>query len=327
MRLTCNIKHLRQDIHKPSAIIPDDYEYVAESFMKVEGLGDALCLKEQREIIAAHRERTGGSYAQVETSGNCQVCGSVNALYTSLFYHALSNTYVRMGHDCADKCHCGGEAQRNAFRRSVENVREAQAGKRKAQALLVDAGLATAWALYSADYMAIPTLITRKDEAGEVISTTLPYEETTIRDIVGKLVKYGSISEATWSLIRKLVERLPERDKRNAEYAAKRAEEKAAAKPAPTGRIKIEGTVLKVEERESGFGMRTVMTVKTDEGWLCWSTVPTGATVAKDSRIVFIATVTPSANDPKFAWAKRPLLYITKEEKAAIKASQQEVII
>jgi len=318
---------MREDIHKPSAIIPDDYEYVAESFMKVEDLGDALCLKEQREIIAAHRERTGGSYAQVETSGNCQVCGSVNAIYTSLFYHTKSNTYVRMGHDCADKCHCGGEAQRNAFRRSVENVREAQAGKRKAAALLVDAGLATAWVLYSADYMAIPTLITRKDEEGEVISTSLPYEETTIRDIVGKLVKYGSISAATWALLTKLTQRLPERDKRNAEYAAKRAEEKAAAKPAPTGRIKIEATVLKVEDRETGFGMRTVMTIKSDEGWVAWGSVPTGATVVKDGRIVFVATLTPSDNDAKFAFWKRPVLYATKEEKAATKAAQQGVTI
>ena len=72
---------MREDIHKPSSIIPDDYQYVAECFMKVEGLGDALCLKAQREIIDAHRAHTGGTYAQVETTGACQVCGSVNALY------------------------------------------------------------------------------------------------------------------------------------------------------------------------------------------------------------------------------------------------------
>jgi hypothetical protein len=206
----------------------------------------------------------------------------------------------------------------------VENVREAQAGKRKAQALLADAGLTPAWELYATDYMAIPSLITRKDADGEVISTSLPYEETTIRDIVGKLVKYGSISDATWVLVKKLTERLPERDKRNAEYAAKRAEEKAAAKPAPTGRIKVEGTVLKVEDRETSFGMRTVMVVKADEGWTAWGSVPSNATVEKDSRIVFVATFTPSDTDNKFAFWKRPVLYMTKEEKAVLKAAQEE---
>ncbi len=314
---------MREDVHKPSSIVPDDYEYVAESFMKVEGLGDALCLKAQREIIAAHRAHTGGNFAQVETSGNCQVCGSVNALYTSLFYHAKSNTYVRMGHDCADKCACGGEHERNAFRRTMEDARLAQAGKRKAQALLGDAGLSAAWDLYAADYESIPTLITRKDAEGNVIVTELPYEERTIRDIVGKLVKYGSITDPTMDLLRKLVERIPGRDTRNAEYAAKRAAEKEAAKPAPKGRIKIEGTVLKVEDRESDWGSVRKMTVKSDEGWLCWSTVPSGIDIEKDCRIVFVATLSPSDNDSKFAWAKRPILYVSPEEKKARKAAQK----
>ena len=37
----------RTDVHKPSAIIPTDYTYIAEDCMKVQGLGDALCMKAQ----------------------------------------------------------------------------------------------------------------------------------------------------------------------------------------------------------------------------------------------------------------------------------------
>lgn len=123
----------RTDIHRPSAIEPNDYEYVAEEGMRIDNLGDALCLKVQRDIIAAHMARTGGRYSGHEHGGNCMVCGSVNAQYTSLFFHAKSNTYVRMGHDCADKCDCGGEFARKQFRRQVENAREYIAGKAKAQ--------------------------------------------------------------------------------------------------------------------------------------------------------------------------------------------------
>jgi len=329
---------MREDIHKPSSIEPEDYEYVAEEFMKVEDLGDALVMKEQREIIAAHRARTGGRYAQVDTSGNCMVCGSVNALYTSLFYYAKANEYVRMGHDCADKCVLGGEFERNAFRRKLEDVREAQKGKRKAQALLADAGLSAAWDIYAAEYDSLPRdpKTARAERIVEEFGQTetipayagdLYYEERTVRDIVGKFVRYGSISDPAMNLLRNLTERIPDRDRRNAEWEAKKAADKAAAKPAPTGRVKIEGTVLKVEDRETQFGIRTVMTVKTDEGWLCWSSVPSGAVVEKDCRVVFVATVTPSDFDTKFAFGKRPILYMTKEEKAALKAAQKEITI
>lgn len=325
---------MREDIHKPSSILPEDYEYVAEEFMRIEDLGSALILKEQREIIAAHRARTGGTYAQVDTTGNCMVCGSVNALYTSLFYHTKSNTYVRMGHDCADKCHAGGESERNAFRRKLEDVREAYKGKRKAQALLADAGLSAAYDIYAADYETLPRdpktartarPATENDpEEIPAFAGNLYYEENTIRDIVGKFVKYGSIFPAQMELVRKLTERIPDRDRRNAEWEAKRKAEKEAAAPCPRGRIKIEGTVLKVEQRETQWGFRTVMTVKANEGFVLWGSVPSGVTVEKDCKVVFVATVEPSEQDAKFGFFKRPNLYLTPEEKKALKVAQKE---
>jgi hypothetical protein len=328
---------MRTDEHRPSAIIPTDYEYVAESYIKVESLGDALCLKVQRERIAKHRTRTGGDYAKVETAGNCQVCGSVNAIYTSLFWHRPSNTYVRMGHDCADKCDMGGSFERNTFRRALEDVRHAQAGKRKAQALLADAGLSAAWDIYMAEYDSLPrdpkTARPERKETTGGTEETFPafagvpyYEETTIRDIVGKFVRYGSISDAAMGLLRKLTERIPDRDKRQAEWEAKRKAEKEAAAPCPKGRVKIEGTVLKVEERETQWGFRTVMTVKSTEGFIVWCSVPSGIVVEKDCKIVFVATVTPSDNDPKFGFGKRPALYESKEEKKAKKNEQKRTM-
>ena len=67
--------------------------------------------------------------------------------------------------------------------------------------------------------------------------------------------------------------------------------EKAAAKPCPTGRVKVEGTVVKVETKENRahpwWPKRTVMVVKSVEGWCVWCTVPKGATVERDCKIVF----------------------------------------
>lgn len=83
--------------------------------------------------------------------------------------------------------------------------------------------------------------------------------------------------------------------------------------------MKIEGTVVKTETRETAWGMREVMVVKSNEGWVCWCSVPSGVKVEKDCKIVFVATLTPSDTDPKFAFGKRPVLYMTKEEKAALK--------
>lgn len=317
----------REDVHRPSIIIPADYEFVAFDYLRIETIEGCRTLEAARAAKSLHFARTGGRYATHTHGGSCHICGA-SAIYTCTFYHAKSNEYIHTGHDCADKLGFG-TGDFNAFRKAITDSRDAATGKRKAKATLEDAGLQVAWALYLADYEAIPTLITKRDAEGNVLVTTLPYEEQTIRDIVGKLVKYGSISENAMGLLCKLVERLPERDQRNAELTKQRAEEKAAAKPCPTGRLKVEATVLKVEDRDTEFGIRTVMTVKSDEGWIGWGSVPSGVTVERDCRIVFVATFTPSDNDPKFGFFKRPILYVSPEEKKTAKAAskaQQEAI-
>lgn len=324
----------RTDIHRPSAIQPEDYEFVAFDFIKVETLGDCYVLKEQRDIKAAHFARTGGRYAQHEHGGSCMICGA-SASYTCTFYHTKTNEYIHTGHDCAQKLEMGcGDF--NAFQRAITDAREAQAGKRKAKALLSDAGLSAAYDIYVADYDALPRdpKTARPERTVNEFGQTevipayageLFYEERTIRDIVGKFVKYGSINDAQMDLLRKLTERIPDRDRLNAERDAQRKAEKEAAAPCPKGRVKIEGIVVKTETKETAWGFREVMVVKASEGFVLWGSVPSGVTVAKDCKIVFVATIEPSENDPKFGFYKRPVLYMTKEEKAALKIAQQNI--
>jgi hypothetical protein len=294
----------RTDTHRPSAINIEDYEFVAQEYMKTDGdiIGAAFAQRENRETIRRHMAATGGSYSHHEHGGNCGVCGSVNAIYTVLFYHIPTNTYVRTGQDCAEQIDAGLVPAMRAFRANTQAAREAGRGRAKAETILTDAGLAAAWVEFARDYNTHPALITRLGEDGKLAWSGLPREEATIREMVGNLVKYGNISPKALDYLRILLGRIENR----AEIEAQRAAEKAAAAPCPTGRVVVNGTVVKVEERESAFGLTWKMTVKADEGFLVWCTVPSGLDAKRGEKVTFKATITPSDSDPKFGFGSRP---------------------
>ncbi len=289
---------MRNDAHRPSTINPEDYEYVAQECMRIEGIGDASFLMAERELLRAHMARTGGTYSGHQHGGNCMVCGSVNAVYTVLFYHGKTNSYVRMGTDCAAKCDMGDPNLFDAFRKGVKDARELQKGKNKAKALLSDRGLDRAWDMY--DHISFQDI----PESGQ--------EESTIENIVGKLVKYGSISDKQFDYLGTLLTRIDTR----AEREAKRKAEDEAAKPCPTGRIEVTGTVLTTKYQESVYGETLKMLVKADDGWKVWGTVPSILEIFTDGdiqrglqhgdRVRFKAQVTPSDTDTKFGFFKRP---------------------
>jgi hypothetical protein len=321
---------MRTDIHRPGVIVPADYEYVCLEYIRIDTLGDCEIIKQERAIKDAHFARTGGRYAQHEHGGNCMVCGAA-AVYTVLFYHAKTNAYIRTGQDCAQKMEMAfDEGRYDAFRKSIKNVLEAKAGKRKAQALLESKGLGDCWWLYDAEYSALPvnpkTIVLPHEETdlnGQKYMTTghpgSPYtEEITVRDIVGKLVKYGSITERTENYLHVLLKQISQRSVREAKFAA----EREAAAPCPTGRVTVSGTILKIAEHDGYYGTSLKMTVKAEEGYIVWLTLPSAAHSCKrGDAIKFVATITPSDNDPKFGFGKRPhLVSCTSTEQEAIAA-------
>jgi hypothetical protein len=302
------MSNTRTDVHRPSAIIPSDYEEVAVWTMNIQGIGDCQFILREREIARAHMARTKGTYAHVETSGSCQICGNVQAIYLVLFYHAKTNTYIRVGMDCTMKVGMSADQGRmNLFKKNVADAREAQAGKKKAQALLSDAGLTRAWEI-AQENVAARAAEQQAFEAGncEPRKWSLPYEERTIEDIVGKLVKYGSVSPKQTEYLRTLLGKI---GNRAAVEAAKQAENEAAA-PCPSGRIKITGTVVSLKTEDNRFSRSsydefvTRMLVVSDEGFKVWGS-RTG-NFEKGERVSFVATVTPSDKDPKFGFFKRP---------------------
>lgn len=275
----------RTDIHRPSAINPEDYDFVAFNCVKLESTGDMMFLNQQRLLLANHKERTGGDFSHHEHGGNCMVCGSVNAVYTATFYHEKTNTYVRVGTDCTDKLWSGLSFEMSRFRKHADDARKNQAGKQKAQALLADRGLERCWEINVAEW-----------------NESMKWEERTIRDITDKLVRYGSLSEKQFDFLSSLLGKIDGR----VAVEAKRKAEADAAKDAPEGKQKVEVEVVSIKEQDSYYGISYKMLVKsTTDGWKAWGTHPSfGPEVG--STIVLSATFQPSQDDPKFAFFKRP---------------------
>lgn len=289
---------MRTDTHKPSAINPEEYSFVGLEYVRGNyDLSHFAFVAEERDRIREHRARTGGHWSNHVHGGTCMICGAW-ANYTVVFHHEKSNTYIRTGDICAEKMSMGDAALFQKFRRSVKDANKRVAGKAKAKATLEGNGMGRAWEIYK----------------GSVNSNdVLPYEERTVASIVGNLIRYGSLTERqenfVASLLRK-IETRPEREKEKKEREARWAAEKAVAKNCPTGRVVVGGEVLKTAERETHFGLVWKMLVKTDDGYMVWSTIPSAApgNLGRGDRIKFRATLTPSKDDPKFGFAKRPSL-------------------
>jgi hypothetical protein len=254
----------RTDAHRPAAIVPADYDYVAHRYFGP----DALEVNPAgARLVREHMDRTGGKYSGHEHGGSCHICGA-HALYTAVFYHRPSNAYIITGLDCADKMGFDS-GDGDAFRKQIRAALEARAGKRKAEAVLEQNGLGAAWAVYCGPY---------SDR----------FEESTITDIVGKLVKYGSISDKQMSFVGSLLNKINNR----VEIAKARAAADAASTHIGTvgERREFTATVVFVASFETQFGTMFVNGLKDQAGNVV---IYKGSKslAAKGDMVKFVATV------------------------------------
>lgn len=137
------------------------------------------------------------------------------------------------------------------------------------------------------------------DAWGVHLSEVQGSEERTIRDIVGKLLQFGTLSGPQIGYVRVLLERISERGR--------------VAAPCPTGRVTINGVVLSMKEQENQYAPGTIwkMLVKADQGFKVWATIPAAAvsSTERGSRISFTATLRPSQGDPCFGFGSRPVVH------------------
>jgi len=294
----------RTDIHRPSAIEPADYVFVACGCMKIESLEDAAAVAENRRIFAAHMAATGGKVSEHQHGGNCHVCGA-HCIYTTIFHHEPTNTYVYVGSECAEKIDAQAARQFWTFKSKIDDARKLNAGKSKAKAILGDAGLTRAFELYES----------LKDRRGSVRGAE------PLVDIVTKVIRYGTVSDSQLSYLRKLAYQIDNSAKVAADREALLAAERAAAQDCPAGRMVVTGEVVSTKAEEGMYGVQLRMLVKDDRGFKVFGTIPsdlqyfdTGLegelpfqrSLTRGDRVTFTATLKPSSDDAKFGFFSRP---------------------
>lgn len=274
---------MRTDIHRPSVINGEEYQWVSFDYYGGSDLGALLCVEAERERFRAHMASSGAKFSGHEHGGICHICGCGNIAYACIFYHEKSNSYIITGQDCAEKLDMS-TGDSSAFRRGIKNHLEAIAGKKKAEAFLNAQGLSRAWQFYTDSQRAYG------------------WEENTITDIVYKLVRYGSISEKQTAFLKTLLAKIDNR----AVIEAERKRQYDAATPCPTGRIRISGTVLALKVVTGFRGMDTTkILIQADSGFKLWGSRFNN--VEKGDSVSFVATIEPSSDDPKFGFFKRPV--------------------
>jgi hypothetical protein len=95
-----------------------------------------------------------------------------------------------------------------------------------------------------------------------------------------------------------------EHAERKAERERERADEVRV--PCPIGRVTIVGKVVSVDEKDTDFGTRYVMTVRDDSGFVVWGSQPSALDPSVGDRIEFTASVERSDRDECFGFFKRP---------------------
>ena len=288
---------MRTDIHRPSAIRPEEYDFVAIIY---HGPFTFELNEFERKLLNDHMNRTGGKLSQHEHGGTCHVCGAF-AMNLCYFYHNPSNTYIVTGTECAEKMEFRDPALFRKFTRNREEARKNLAGKKKAEALLVERGGEELFdkivTLFNNDFGG-NTLIHFVDA-----DQRLQWSIYTAANIVRKLIRYGNLTEKQWNFLNNLVKNIFSWEEKKAEENAK----KELIPDAPEGKVVISGTILSAKVQEDFYGYSYKMLVESKDGWKVWSTVPKSlGKVEKGEQVEFTATLTRSEKDRTFAFAKRP---------------------
>lgn len=313
----------RTDVHRPVALVTEDYTYVGtfDNHPPEPPLGGSL--DGYIEAMAWWREHSlpmmklaeSGSLGAERGSSQCHHCGAA-IRYGATLRH-VSGDHIAVGETCLDNRFERATADFQAARKAAELDREKQR-IRKAVAAFAEANPDLAFMTLH------PTIAQLRNTANdgrhfEVYNAGAgtSIDNCFVADVARKLVNYGDLSQRQIDAVRRSIAR-------DAEKAAKAKTDPEPSCPVVEGRIVVEGTVLTLKWQDGDFGSTLKMLVRDDRGFKVWGTVPTSLTEGSDwdetaagyidrraadrgDRVRFTATVERSRDDEAFGFFKRPV--------------------
>ena len=320
----------RTDKFRPSVIDPTKFEFVAMHYLgHSEEIWAAICneMADEAANLEAHQAaHPGYTVAGHKWVGQCDCCGA-RYLYGATFYTAESNTYISIGGTCAGKLRLGNPAAFKNFREQVNTWKIHNERVAKARKFAAEHNITAALDLYLSNA-----------KADESLSEYDRFPHNTLVDMMGKLVRWGNISEKQIAFAVKLLAQIADQPRKLAERAAR----DAARKPLPVTdkRVTVEGVIISAKYQEGGYTSQgfyqpsaVKIVVEHADGWKVCGTAARELTDAirefsdksylsgdqeaellKGKRIRFDARLTVSDKDAKFGFFKRPTKAATLDE-------------
>ena len=307
---------MRTDVHSPTNLVTEDYEYVGASDNQA---GDPGARRGILENYTMHGEtvqafspvgaerivltRLVARHDPLERSiGQCHHCGA-HLRYFAVLRHTPTGHYITVGETCLDNRFARATADFQRLRKAAELDRQAQRIKTAAFEFvqdLSDSDIRTALDRETDLAEEFPFLLDHRME-----DPTQSYALRTILDIRRKLWdRYGSCSERQVEFVGKLLGEARERD--SARRAREEREVNEVKIPAPQGRGQVVGTVVYRRGQDTMYGYVYKLLVKDDRGFKVWLTEPSAITCERGDRIKTTVTLTRSDRDECFAFGKRP---------------------
>lgn len=282
----------RTDVHRPSALVTEDYEFVACGYYGSIG--------EPGYSPLAHPPHAQlldeGWHFAGEGGGNCDHCGA-RIKYWAILKHVPSHTLIRVGETCLDNRFERSTAEFHTLRKQAALDRQAQRTKHRRARFFAeypDAEEAFEWCKWCIG------------DGGYGYGW-----EGTRHKFVAALNRDGEVSQRFLKMIMRDMARTERYEEERAAREAADAAEQATAEKVIEGRVELTGTILATKTTEGDFGMQWKMLLKDDRGFKVWGTVGRCITDAVDgplkgARISFTATVESSRDDDYFGFYKRP---------------------
>lgn len=262
----------RTDVHSPTNLITEDYEYVAAFDTGASGWAISdWAIGIIRKVSATNADRG---------MQQCHHCGA-RIRYTAVLEHVPTGQFIAVGETCLENRFEVASVDFHRMRKAAELDRAAQRIK----------GLRAAFVAENPDMRWM-------DEA----ETPEPFASNSfLTDVARKFRTYGEISAAQYNAVSRVMVQAAERAARIA------AEVDEVKVPVIEGKITITGEILSTKWQDSDYGATLKMLVKDDRGFKVWGSVPSvlGSPERGDT-VSFSATVTKSDKDESFGFFKRP---------------------